>query len=434
MSTLSGIMNLQRQMQWMGSEADERKARQATERRGEQVREAMTLTQGDPAAMVREVSTVDPAAGMALRLQVAEERRRTEDQAAQVKDRKEHEYADMVNRVVQHKAIYSKGVQAVSEIQASPDPAEAYLRLRPSLMDEAGKIDPRLAEQFPEQYDAPTVKGILEFAKIGEAKTAKMQAGLSQMIPGGDKVKGLAEVFETVDTDEEREQLAERAAYFEMPDEQIVQAKRLYKKTAAAAAKALLPTAGSKGDLYESYRAEFLPNLPSGRSLSATQKAAAEKWWKTQTDVPTASDAAIDPAAIQAILKTPALFNRVNPEARWKLLAPLQRAGFAFPAGASELSPGELERLKVTDLRALAREARQPHPFLPNQSAMTAEEVVARRAEIEDFYRELGGTPAPPARAPSASASVPMTAPDGRRMMVPAGRVDEMLRLGATRE
>ena len=388
MSTLYGLMSLQRQAGAMRDDAAERQERQEAKRREGMIQEAARLTSGNPDAMAREVGVIDPARGLALQTGLNEERRRQEDQQAQVRSRKQQEFGEMVQRVEQHKSIYGQGAQVLSEIQANP---AAYTQLRPMLIEMASQIDPRLADSFPEQYDGPTVKGLLEFAKIGEAKATKIREGLAQFLPDKDPVKGLTMLFETADTDEERELYAERAAYFEMPQAQIVAARKIAKANQDKVAKAARPAIGSHEDLDQAYANEFLRGLPAAR-MSATQKAAAEKWRKQRTDVPNGADAAVDPAALQAILQTPALFNRVNPEARWKLLGPLQRAGFTFPAGASELSPGELERLKVTDLRALAREARQPHPFLEGQSAMTPDEVAARRDEIEAFYVGLGGS------------------------------------------
>ena len=282
MSTLYGLMSLQRQAGAMRDDAAERQERQEAKRREGMIQEAARLTSGNPDAMAREVGVIDPARGLALQTGLNEERRRQEDQQAQVRSRKQQEFGEMVQRVEQHKSIYGQGAQVLSEIQANP---AAYTQLRPMLVEMASQIDPRLADQFPEQYDAPTVKGLLEFATIGEAKATKIREGLAQFLPDKDPVKGLTMLFETADTDEERELYAERAAYFEMPQAQIVAARKIAKANQDKAAKAARPAIGSHEDLDQAYANEFLRGLPAAR-MSATQKAAAEKWRKQHTDVP----------------------------------------------------------------------------------------------------------------------------------------------------
>ena len=143
MQTLYGMMSLQRQIGAMGDDAEERRRRKEGERRDDMVREAARRTQGNPEAMAREVGLIDPERGLTLQTAFNEETRRKDDQAAQVKQRKQQEFDQMVQRIDAHKTIYGKAPQIIHEIQANP---ERYGELLPTLRAMAGEIDPSLAD------------------------------------------------------------------------------------------------------------------------------------------------------------------------------------------------------------------------------------------------------------------------------------------------
>ena len=395
LQSLSAIMQIGSQLEGWWERSADRREREAARQRDVAIRDVARKTAHDPAAMAKEVTLIDPERGMALQ-ETLDAKKVAEQQ------RKQQEFGQILQRLNQQDTVYGKGAQLLSEIKAQP---ALYPKLRPQIVELAAGLDPRLADEIPETYDEGRVTGMLQFATDAAARTSKMKAGLEEMLPDRNPIKGLSMLFETTDTDEEREVIADKAAYFGMAPEQITAAKKIaateQAKAKAAAAKAERPTSIASAlldpDLTPARKAEL---LALERQLSAARRE---------------PDIAVDPASVQAVLNNPRLWRVLNPELRGKMLGPLAKAGFNFPEAAEGMTETELERLRVYDLRQLDRERRRVDTVTGDR--LMSDAVYAdEKARIEDFYRALGGEPEPEvqpkvATPPPAAASRGMLSP-----------------------
>lgn len=398
LQSLSAIMQIGSQLEGWWERSADRREREAARQRDAAIRDVARKTAHDPAAMAKEVTLIDPERGIALQNTVT-------DNARADQQRKQQEFGQILQRLNQQDTAYGRGAQLLSEIKAQPG---LYPKLRPQIVELAAGLDPRLADEIPETYDEGRVTGMLQFATDAAARTAKMKAGLEEMLPDRNPIKGLSMLFEVTDTDEEREVIADKAAYFGMAPEQITAAKKIatteQAKAKAAAAKAERPTSIASAlldpDLTPARKSEL---LALERQLSAARRE---------------PDIAVDPASVQAVLKNPRLWRALNPELRGKLLAPLAKAGFNFPDATEGMTPLEIERLRVADVRQLDRERRRTYPN-SDERIMSDDVYADEKAIINEFYRELKGeTVEPKVATPPPEAAT-------RGMLPPSGTVEQ---------
>ena len=82
----------------------------------------------------------------------------------------EQALAQASERITAHKTVYGKAEQLLKDVKP-----EFYPDLRPTLVELAAQVDPRLAQEIPEQYDQERVNGMLQFTRDGAA-TLDIQA------------------------------------------------------------------------------------------------------------------------------------------------------------------------------------------------------------------------------------------------------------------
>jgi len=155
LSTLSDLMQLQRQI---GAMNDEGKARQTKTR----IESALNTGKGDPieAAKLLE-GEGDFTNARLLRDKASEIRLKSVD--------------DMHQRLDQHKTVFGQGAQMLKEVEARPD---LYPEVRPRLMELAASLDPNLAKEIPEAYEPEKIRGLLQFAQGAAEASAIRQRGL----------------------------------------------------------------------------------------------------------------------------------------------------------------------------------------------------------------------------------------------------------------
>ena len=125
-----------------------------------------------------------------------------QDQIEQAQRQQTHEAVTaMGQRLGGLKTTAAKGAELLREIET--DPAR-YPQVLPTLRDLAGSLDPRLAQEIPEQYDPARVRSMVQFAadlegvtdvrvkatellktRLAEKKAAKEAFDLDRQIAGG---------------------------------------------------------------------------------------------------------------------------------------------------------------------------------------------------------------------------------------------------------
>ena len=280
----------------------------------------------------------------------------------QARERRDQEFGQMLQRADALPSMYGKAETLLNEV--TPD---TYARAVPVLRELATSIHPDLAAHIPEQYEPGQVEQMRQSVGVLKQKATRMADGLKQFLPEGDPIKGLTTLFEVADTDEERAQIAERAAYFEVPKEQIALAQRLAKRA---------------GEL-----------TPAQRATDA----------RARVDDARADAAAGETKRHNAAMET---IGRQR-EAR---LSRDEREG-TTPTGRATA-----ERWKSSQLDALEGEFSDP------QRGLTVENLRRRQLQIENSYRAqiglkplaalpaawMGGAAAPP---PAATPAAPSAAP-----------------------
>lgn len=380
MSTLSGLMQMGRQMQAMGDESKERE-------RTKRVEAAFNQAKGDPGAaagILEEGGFFADARGL---------REQGDATATAKRTQKEQEFARILGRVKDHDTAYGQGVQLLSEAKARPD---LWPELRPKVMAAASAIDPRLADEIPDAYDEQRVSGMLTFANDAARRTQQMRAGLEQFLPGptNDPVKGLTMLLGTVDTEEEREQVLERAKFFELPDAAItvaVKADTDARKKAAAEAKAL-----EERSRPNTIQEALLRANEKGDAAGVKGLLALEQSFQAAGRAPRSTSETVSAEEIQALVKYPTIWNELTPSKRDAMLVPLSRAGFDFSGAATTLTSaqkGTIERWKEDAISDLNRRRKDP------VQGLTDAEYETEKARIDSSYQMQMGSAAPRASA-----------------------------------
>lgn len=276
---------------------------------------------------------------------------RADQEAHATRQRKEQEFGQMLQRADALPSLYGKAGQLLDGI-ATP---EQYAKAVPVLREWATSIHPDLAAKIPDVYDATQVAEWRRSVPVLQQKAARFADGLKQFLPGADPVKGLGLLYETADTDEEREQITAQAKYFEVPQGTIT----------------------------------------AGQTLAAQARAAAEKAQRTEARVEARAQGVDDRARVddtrqEAARREQERHNRAMEKLQLQREARLDDQG----DGASRIKPtvrAQAALDKQTDLDKLEREFadpdRQPGP-------MTEADLDARKLLIENRFRTRVGASA----------------------------------------
>jgi hypothetical protein len=141
------LMELKQQMEAHGDESKERT-------RTQRIEKALQSAKGDPeaAAGILEKDHGDWTSARTLREKAGEIRTKSVD--------------DFMGRMNEHKTVYGQAERALVETEANP---ALYPQVRSRLVDLASQLDPRLAQEIPEQYDPERVRAMLRFVRDGAA-------------------------------------------------------------------------------------------------------------------------------------------------------------------------------------------------------------------------------------------------------------------------
>ena len=456
MQSITGLMN-------MANNLEEAKAQQKERARATRVEAAFNEAKGDPikAAEVLETKHGDFATARGIR-----------DNAQQIRLKAVEQMGERLN---QHKTIYGQASQALTELQTDPT---MYPAVRPKLLELASAVDPRLAQEIPEQYSHETVKGMMDFT----AQAAAMADSRSRA------AALLADRLKTKEADIKDEEGDRKVVsdWFSVSPNQDDWNQSLDHARAVGVSESVLKQVGPTWSKEAQERARQMGLTPDQREVKkpatiaaaildarsrgdAAGEASLVKLQGTlnaagrapSTDTPVTAD------MINAVRANPSLWGDLTPTVRDKMLAPLQQGGFDFKAatsGMTDVQRAAIERWKTTALEALERDYNANKPFGPDDKfGMSEAELATRKLTIENSYRAQIGMPpltelpaswrkpgdrgeAQPKPAPAAApartggpgaattGTVAMHAPDGRQLAVPADQVDAMLKLGATKD
>lgn len=89
---------------------------------------------------------------------------------------REQALSKMGERIAQHTDVYTRAPALLQEAEARPD---VWPQIRPTLVEMAVSLDPRLAEEIPEAYDPARVRGITQFVERASLETAGLAKKLA---------------------------------------------------------------------------------------------------------------------------------------------------------------------------------------------------------------------------------------------------------------
>lgn len=351
------------------------------------------------AQILRELGTrlADPQTGNVDAIAMAKELRTAghADLAARVEatHRQEQDKAldAMLQRVSAHKTAFGQGTQLLRELETQPT---LYPQIRPKLIELASAIDPELGANIPEAYEPTTVKGMMDFtlAAVKQAETreralVKLKAANAATDDQLKRTKlhreSLADWLSTATSQQDWDISIQHAKGLGI-DASVIAEFGDWSEDAPARANAVLmtptqradaakgPTAGSKEDIYASYAAEFLKR--PARTMTATEKTRAEKWWNERTKVESGSEGGgVTPAA------------KATAE-RWKFnqLKALEEVFAASREGEADVAGLSPEAQAIVAAMRGGSSKRGP---------MSTEELNRQKLEIENGYRRQIGVP-----------------------------------------
>lgn len=321
-----------------------------------------------------------------------------------------------LERVNQYKTLYGQGAQFLREVDGKPD---LYGGMRPKLVELAGAVDPRLAQEIPETYDPERIRGMLQFTE-GAAAVAETQAnGLAKLKEAqtatDDAVKrrrlhqsALADWLSTAKSAEDWQGVTDGAYAMGIPEETIAEFGP-WAPDAPERARQMALTPAQRAPKEDAPPTTFAAAILRAR---AKGDAAEVKGLMALQQRITAAGreprAALDPSAVQAVLKNPTIWGDLTPDMRGQMLVPLSKAGFDFGAAAKGLTEAQkqtIERWRTDEISRLNRDRRNP------SLAMTDEDYAAEQQRIEASYNaQLGASPptaADPTRPPRTATGDP---------------------------
>ena len=381
MQSLSAIMSLAANLEEYQAQREQRQTEQ-------RFKELSNEAKGDPlkTADLFESRYGDFGTGRILREKAGEIRQQAVDQ--------------MLTRVGDTKNPLVQGGQLLKEAEAHP---ALWPDLRGRVVDLASKLDPRLAQEIPEQYDQARVRGMLQFVEGGIVDLGATEQALKKLKAAQEATKNALERdkfyresaahwFSTPKTREQWEQVQQYGASMGIPATILQEFGEWSPDAPTRANEKLLTPEQRKMAQPTTIQAAILGARQRGDDGEVKELLALQRSFSGASREP---DAAIDPRAVQAIVKYPHLWRAVNPELRGKLMVPLAQAGFNFPAAVEGLTPAEIERLRISDIRTLDRERRRRHPDT-GKSWMSDEDYRDEVDRIDEFYRALAGEVPPP--------------------------------------
>ena len=345
----------------------------------------------------------------------------------EVQTRRQADLKGVMDRLDQHTTTFGTLAQILQETTVNP---AMWSDVRPRMVDEAGKVAPEFAAMIPKAYNPTDVQGLTESLQRYATDTETRKRGVARLAEAqtlaGHKFKqdtecrrgvgdGLASASSAEEWDGIKDYWSKQGvpapileAFGEWDEEAPKRARTIAMTPAERAAEARASVTARPNTIQE---ALLDPNLTPARKeeLLGLQRAmsAAQR----------EPEAGVDRASVQAILKYPHLWRAVNPELRGKLMAPLAAAGFDFPAAAEGLTPAEITRLRVSDIRQLDRERRRVDAG--GERTMTDVQYREERAQIEEFYRSLSGEPTPARGRGTPPPTAPGWAPPGTTRATP---------------
>lgn len=280
---------------------------------------------------------------------------------------REQMFGAVTERIGQQKSVMGKASQLLAEVQRDPS---LYDRVRPQLVEMATAVDPRLASEIPERYEPERVAGMAKFVAEGDQQATIRARAAAEW-----------QALQTRQTDSLKRAAEEK----KILDESLSTVKTLEEWDGTIATWRMLGMTPAVLDKAGEW-SEDAPERARQRLLTPLQRGPKEP---EKADNP-------EEAFFQAVEKgdMAAAKRLLSTRRQW---AEAGRDPKASNADDTDLTPRELERMRLNDLREVQKRIGQADAIGNVFTQAMADE---RTAAINAFYRGLktpGATPPKPA-------------------------------------
>ena len=310
------------------------------------------------------------------------------------------------------KSSAGQGAELLRQVEATP---ALYPQIRPTLLDLASRIDPRLTTEIPEQYEPAKVRGMVQFvneaATLAEGRARAVEAAKAKLTAKGDLVKQgeldrtlVSQLFSTSPNQTDWDSAHVLAADYGVDAALLKQVGPTWSADAVEQARQVGLTAEQRKPKAPSdqFAGAILDAYRRKRAGTGTQSEINELVALQQRSREGGGGPLNTQAAVQTILKNPSIWADINPSVRDQVFVALGQAGFNFGA-ASQTQKGQIERWRMDAISALKKQRDDPdsamNPSEPGSQAL----YQAEADRIEQSYRvQMGETAPSPTRQPTA--------------------------------